>query len=214
MKYLTILFTMLFVSVSIVSTQPVQAANIAISSGSVSYDVDDIFNIDLIVSDLSEFDSETLGAFDVNLFFDSALLALTEVRFGNFLGVDTAGEVLQGATVLDNFLNLFSVSLLENSDTDCIFCTGHYLQNIQSSNFLLLTLSFQAVSAGIVDFSLQPLALSGGDGTPLHDADSSDNFLSISIGARSISEPSAIFLFVFGLLAVTCKLRRNMTNAY
>lgn len=122
--------------------------------------------VDLMISGLkSEDPAQVLGGFDVSLTFDPAYLSLASVDFGPFLGgpgetFDLVEEDLSSPAA--SIVRLFSVSLLEVSDSACIFCTGPYLANLQGDSFALarLTFDWRAPAPGVttIDFASATLA--------------------------------------------------------
>ena len=167
----------------------------------------------------------SLGAFDINFQFDPNVLALHSVLFGPLLGSPDnlrfsntsgnlipdrmgAGEAITGASLVSSgSVDLFEVSLLEASQSTCVFCIGPFLDDMQPSRFALLFLSFDGVdplnplpnvNRGRMGFnlSINGNALSDAYGNPLTVS---------SISFTPASSPSTMALFGIGLLALIWK---------
>lgn len=106
-----------------------------------SVDIGDTFTVSAVIGGLGSFTAPSLGAFDFNIDYDSALVALTATPpvFTNLLGDEGLGESFTGSSVSLGSINLFALSFLADLD----------LNALQPSTFTLATLSFSALSAGI-----------------------------------------------------------------
>src|SRR5262245_42990410 len=58
-----------------------------------SIGVGDPASVDLVVTGLSDFSPPSLGAFDIDLTYNSAVVSADSVAFGNFLDLGTFGSV-------------------------------------------------------------------------------------------------------------------------
>lgn len=154
--------------------------------------------VDLMIAELKDLDpAEVLGGFDVSLSFDPAYLSLASVDFGPFLG--GPGETFElvedvSSSPAATTVRLFSLSLLEVSDSACIFCTGPYLADIQGDTFPLARLAFnwRGAAPASTTISFASAALADGFGENL------------TIGALipaqvEIPEPGTPALFALGL---------------
>ena len=92
----------------------------------------------VVVSGLGDLTSPSLGAFDVTLSFDPAVLGFASVDFGVFLGDEAAGEALTGFQATSDEVMVFEVSLLQPDVLDAL----------QSSSFPLFTVTFNALELG------------------------------------------------------------------
>ena len=107
-------------------------------------------DVDLQVSGLDASVPRTLlGAFDLSVQYDSALLAPLAAAFspGSRLGdaADPAQTFYASDTSFAGTVRLLGLSLLEASATDCVFCIGPFLADLQGDSFSLGTLHFQVL---------------------------------------------------------------------
>ena len=86
-----------------------------------------------------------VGAFDLTVTYNDALLSLTGVTFGSDLGNVNAFQALTSDTLLPGSVEFAEVSLLSSSA----------LNARQPSSFALATLSFEGVGSGIASLSLE-----------------------------------------------------------
>lgn len=115
------------------------AALLSLQPGNTVAGNGDTVSLDLIVSGLGDFGPDSLGAFDVSVGYDSAVLAFAGYTLGIFLGsvdlfesIDASGGAAGGA------VNVAQVSLL--SDVS--------LNNLQPGQFLLASLRFNVLDLG------------------------------------------------------------------
>ncbi len=97
----------------------------------------DTVSLELIVSGLGDFSPASLGAFDVSIGYDPAVLSFADYSLGNFLGdisLFTALDVSSGDTGAD--VNLAEVSLLLPASLDAL----------QPGEFFLASLSFNVLN--------------------------------------------------------------------
>ena len=106
------------------------------------------FTVDIVISGMQAGGPNMLlGAFDLTLTYSAAMLQLTGASsLGTALG--NPNDATQTITGVDastpGFFRIYEVSLLEASNTSCIFCTGPYLDDLQGDSFTLATISFFA----------------------------------------------------------------------
>lgn len=159
------------------------------------------------VEGLNNQSAPSLGAYDLTLDFNSDLLNLTGIYWGDSaLGnqLDIAGfgslqDVINSA--LDTHtrnLNLFELS----------FDSAEYLDQQQAGNFTLLSLLFASSNTGVADFSLQINSLSDAWGNALV-----ANVLNTSVTVKdgstaTVPEPSAWLLLMSGLIVFCFRQRK------
>jgi hypothetical protein len=186
-----------------------QAAPITINPGSGVVTEGLTTTVGFVVSGLGNAGLPNLGAFDLELHFDSTFLRPTRVSFFGSLGdpdvrsyhYDTvtntfvgdvfgSGAALSGVTGAPTSVRVENVSLLEDSLATCVFCTGPYLEDLQSSPFVIVAVMFRAVLAGTASLQLAG-QISDGNGNPIVLDPSA-----ASIQVVPVPEPSSLLLMV------------------
>ncbi len=158
--------------------------------------------LDLTVSGLGNGAAPSLGAFDIDVAFDSSVLAFTGATFGVALGDLGLFEAIASVvSPTPGVVNLFEVSLLEADAASCILCFGPFLDDIQSNSFVLASLSFTALSAGASDVTPSSILLGDGFGFALTTTGVSGARVIVA-GAVSVSEPGSLMLYGIGLLGL------------
>lgn len=161
----------------------------------------DALRLNLTVDGLYNQSAPSLGAYDLALDFNSDLLSLTTIYWGDAaLGnqLDLAGfgslqDIINSAVNLHNrSLNFFELS----------FDSAEDLDQQQAGNFTLLSLLFTSSNAGVADFSLHINALSDAWGNALT-ADIRNASVTIEDGnMTTVPESSAWLLLMMGLIAL------------
>ncbi len=100
-------------------------------------DVGETLTVDVNIWGLGEFAAPSLGAFDVTLSFDPAVLGFADITFGPYLGDEAAGEAITGFSVSDDLM-AFEVSLLLPEE----------LIGLQPAGFTLFTVTFEGLTTG------------------------------------------------------------------
>lgn len=148
--------------------------------------------VDLVASDLGSFMSPSLGGFDLTIDFDPAIVSLTDVSFGSFLGNPAAGEAFVQATpVGSQAMHLVGLSLL----------TPGALNARQPDTFVLATLVFSPLALGESPLLIAVNALS-------NELGESFSFVKTEQGqVQFVPESPALFLLGAGLLGIAAFLR-------
>jgi hypothetical protein len=156
-------------------------------------------SIELRVSGLGVNSAPSLGAFDLNLAFNPVVVAFTGLTFGDPVQGDQLS--LSGVPAISDFslssagvLDLFSISL----------DSANLLDTEQADQFVLATLSFQAIAPGSTALTLSINSVSDSEGNPLSVA-----LQTGSIAVTSVPEPSAIWLFPPALACVAWRRNRR-----
>ncbi len=118
------------------------AASLTLSPSSTTVIAGDLVNVEAVIAGLNTGGPPSVGAFDLNVGIDSALLSPDSVTFGPFLGsVDETLTDFSFAT--PRVVNFAELSLLSPAELDAL----------QPASFVLATLTFDAVAAGIASFT-------------------------------------------------------------
>lgn len=144
-----------------------------------------------------------LGAFDFSVQYDAATLTPLAMAFDAGSGLGGASDPSQTLYVSDSsvagVLRLIGLSLLEASATDCVFCNGLFLSDLQSDTFLLGTMHFQVLGDAMPGTSMLLLpatdaVVSDGGGSPVSISGSANAFF-------TVPEPAGLPVVVSVLLA-------------
>jgi hypothetical protein len=113
------------------------ATLIGLQPGTVFSGTGDSIALDLVVSGLGSGGPDSLGAFDISVAFDPAVLAFTGYSLGGFLGdVGLAEAIDASAGAAGGAVSLAEVSLL----------TAPELDALQPGAFILATLEFDVIN--------------------------------------------------------------------
>lgn len=124
------------------------AIQIAIVPSSASFSPGDTIQVDVVVSGLGNFSAPSIGAFDISIGFNEALIDSTGVDFcvNSLCPLGDPGllQALTDVQLSFGQVNLAEVSLLPPPTLD----------GLQPSSFVLARLGFFANAAGASDFTL------------------------------------------------------------
>lgn len=203
------LFSLLIGAAVVMAAPFAQAATLNLVPSSNSLQVGESLSLDLVIDGLGDHTAPSLGAFDVDVSYDPALLNLSSVAFGSALGDIDLAEALAGAgTPAPGTTNIWELSLLESDSSTCTLCIPPYLTDLQGTSFTLATLVFSAAAPGAAAFGLAPNAMADGSG---------DN-LDTTVGAlptvqvTAVPVPAAIWLFGSALCGVGAIRRRTLAG--
>jgi hypothetical protein len=138
----------------------VNATSLSLAPATQDIGVGGSFELSLRIAGLGDHAAPSLGAFDLDVTFNSALVQFDSVSFGDPLLGDQLGPVTPSATrstLSVGSLNLFSVSLDDPADVD----------SAQPSEFILATLHFTALAQGSSSFDLVNIIFGDANGDRL-----------------------------------------------
>jgi hypothetical protein len=165
------------------------AATISLLPASHTIDLGDIVLVDLIISDLGNFSSPSLGAFDVEITFDESILAFNSEIFGTLLGssIQSVGTFTPGSIGLSE-VSLESVLTLDG---------------LQPDSFLLSTLTFDSIGWGtsVLGFGSVNIGDAMGGTLPNHILESA----SVTV----VPLPASIWLFASAFASLLTYARRK-----
>lgn len=158
--------------------------------------------VDLMITGLGDGAAPSLGAFDLDVAFDPAILSFNDVAFGNQLssfGLGSTQDVLPG----DGLIDLFEIS----------FETEGNLNSYQDSAFVLASFTFDTIGVGT-----SPLTIIQDNFFYLGDASAfplfADELLSGSVTVSApVPEPTTILLLAVGLGGLGFVKRRKLMNS-
>ena len=150
--------------------------------------------MNLEISGLTAGGPVSLGAFDLDVLYDPAILSFTGADFGLFLGDPALGEAdiffdnpTPGVVFLDE------TSFLEADSDTCIFCIPPFLDDLQGESFILAQLSFLGVQVGSSNLVMQNVVLSDAFGFVISDPILENASVSV------VPEPATILLLAGGM---------------
>lgn len=158
-------------------------------------------SIDVVISGLGAGVPPSVSAFDLTVEFDDNILNATGVAFGALLGDPTTLEAITSFAISPGSLNFAEVSLLPPSALDAL----------QPANFLLATLTFQAVGPGMSTLRFVPGTVPGVPGLDISDAFGSllDTTASDGVVDVTVPEPTAVVLIPAGIAIMSVMARRR-----
>ena len=136
----------------------------------------DTVSVNLRISDLGEMSSPSLGAFDLNINFDSSIVDLTDVGFEDQLSLFNTPS-LNFFIPENDRVNLVEIS--NNSPLE--------LDMFQETYFVLASLDFNTVSSGSTLLTITDAILSDANGIPL-DFDVLDSSITVVSSSASVPE--------------------------
>ena len=152
------------------------------------------------VNGLNDSSAPSLGAYDVNLHFNSSLINVTSINWGdavkgNQLDLAGFGSLTDSSSPAAGELNLFELSFDDVLD----------LNSLQAGSFTLFSILFSSTAAGIADFSLSVNVLGDAFGNALT-ADTISG-ASVTVGSANVPEPSTLLLLLGGLAIVLLRAK-------
>jgi predicted extracellular nuclease len=171
------------------------AAVIAVSPVSQNVAAGDTASVAVTISGITDGTSPSVGAFDIDLDFNPALLSLAGVTFGSGLDVLGLGSLQISGLSSPSHLNVTEVSFDLIAD----------LNVLQAGAFTLFTVSFQALTEGTSALALTLNALSDAEGNALP-----ATLVDGGVTVAPVPLPGALWLLLSGLAASAGALRRRI----
>ncbi len=155
--------------------------------------------VDIVVSELGAGIAKSVGAFDLNLGFNTDLLSYSSIRYGNQLDIfgfgNGFGSLQYSADDSINGVSFGELSLY----------SAQQLNELQQGSFLLASLTLTSLAAGSSDLSLTILSLADAEGQAL-----SSQIANSSINIQAVPEPGVGLLWLLGLVGLgLCRIKRS-----
>ena len=167
----------------------------------------DTVTLDLVIDGLGDFAPDSLGAFDIDIAYDTSVLTFIDYTLGPGLGALLTEALDFSLGDSGGTVNIAELSLLENDDVSSYFCIPPYLDEIQPGSFTLASLDF---TVDVLDPGASTIvaidtvnALGDGFGHALTVESTTDAVIS------AIPVPAAIWLFGSGLIGFIALARRQ-----
>ncbi len=206
-------FTVIGYLIILLGTTQVSAVTLSLEPSVQTAMPGDTVTLDLVIDDLGDLFTPSLGDFDIDIAYDTSALSLSSFSLGSFLGNIGLGEAIDFSLgdLGGGIVNVVEVSYLEPDAGTCVFCIAPFLDDIQPDSFSLATFVFDVdvldpgtsttVSINTVN------ALGDGFGIPLVLDSTSDAV----IQNPSIPEPTTLALMGLGLASIGYRRHRSKT---
>jgi len=185
----------LLLAVLLIWSVSVQAATLSFTPSSQSVINGGSVDVSVVVSGLGDGAADSLGAYDLNVSFDSALLSYTGIVFGDPVNGDQlnlgGSGTYTAATPAAGQVNLVQLS----------FDSVALLNAAQADSFVLAVLSFDAIDLGD--------SLMGFSGVVLSDAGGANLAASTTAGNISVIPVPAAFWLMLSALGILRTFRTN-----
>ncbi len=170
-------------------TQKATAFEISVQPSALNPDINDVFQIEIMALNLGNGAAPSIGAFDIDFDFDSAILQFNSLTFGN--GLDLGFGSLQNDSLAGGTVSVDETSFESEAD----------LNSFQPEDFMLFSIEFTALSAGISDLTVAVQSISDASGLTLLTPTAIQNGrVNVNSGGGQIPEPTMLYLWGLGLL--------------
>ena len=181
-----------------VAATPAEAVTIVLTPSAFSEVVGSSFEVQIVASDLAAGMAPSLSTFDLDISFDSSILAFQNATFGDpilgdLLDLSGSGSVT-AVTPGAGTVNLFALSFDSPED----------LNTLQAGSFTLATLELRAIGVGLGQLDVSVLELGDALGDPLA---ATVLAASVDVDAASIPEPASLWLALAGAAALHSRRR-------
>jgi hypothetical protein len=178
---------------------PSEAVTIGVEPSASNTTVGSVLDLRLVISELGSGAAPSLSTFDLDIAFDDDILSFESVTFGDpILGdqLDLSGfGSLTVAAPGPGTVNLLGLS----------FDTPGDLNALLADRFVLATLVFHVVGAGLSPVDISTALLGDADGDALSAALTP---ASVAVSSASVPEPASMWLALAGAVALSSRGRR------
>jgi hypothetical protein len=155
--------------------------------------------VDIIISGLGDQTAPSLGAFDIDLSYDPAVVAPLSAIFGSHLDLGGIGSIQFAELTTPGLIHLDEVSIETPED----------LNSLQLGTFTLATLTFNGLAEGDSPLVFQSLALSDENGGTISDFSAETALIRVSAGSPNVlPEPGSTAVTLLISFFGVCTLRR------
>jgi len=169
------------------------AVTLAVVPAAPAANVGSTFSVDVVASGVGT-GAPSIGAYDVDLSYDSSLLSFNNLTLGTGLDVRGLGSLPGSDASVPGKVNVFEVS----------FDTIPDLNQLQPDTFTLFTLTFNAAAAGTSALQLTLNALSDAAGSAL-----AASLQSGSVTVSPVPLPPTVWLLLSGLAGLVVTRTRR-----
>jgi hypothetical protein len=169
------------------------AATISILPASNDINVGDNLDLELRIDGLGDGTSPSLGAFDIEILFDDAVLGFDSAVYSDLLGTLNA-DAFPFTTPGPGGVSISNASILDNASLDAL----------QPDAFTLATLTFTGLSAGSRSLSYGTVELYDAFGDPMTPTAQNTSFVTIN----AVPAPAAALLMRPLLAGLAARHRR------
>lgn len=187
-----------FLALFCFSISSVGAIQLELTPSSHNVTQGDTVNVDVDITGLGDFTSDSLSVFDIDILFDITTLGFDSVVFGDSVLGDQL-DLFGFGSITNVTLGAASVNLFELS-----FDLASDLNTLQAGEFTLASLTFNTLAVGNSVLGININALGDANGSSLTATALGTNITIVS----NIPEPATWFMFSIGLLMLV--LHRNM----